>query len=91
MTTTEVVEDVLRGYVPPAEPKPVGALVRRGPILVLPAKGVRRISLAEAAAALLDSNVIIAIVAEAHEHHTMSLELVTAGDAANYDVSLHRR
>jgi len=50
-TTTEVVEDALRGYVPPAEPKPVGALVRRGPILVLSAKGGRRISLAEAEAA----------------------------------------
>jgi uncharacterized protein with PIN domain len=40
-----------------------------------------------AAAALLDSNVIIAIVAEAHEHHATSLALVTEGDAANYAVS----
>ena len=52
MTATEVIEDALRGYVPAAEPKQVGALVRRGPLLVLPASGRRRISLAEANAAL---------------------------------------
>ncbi len=51
MTATEVIEDALRGYVPPGEPKPVGALVRRGPLLVLPASG-RRVSLAEANDAL---------------------------------------
>jgi len=43
MTATEVVEDALRGYVPPAGPERVGALVRRGPVLVRPAQG-RRIS-----------------------------------------------
>jgi hypothetical protein len=52
MTATEVIEDVLRGYVPAAEPKPVGALVRRGPLFVLPASGRRRVSLTEANEAL---------------------------------------
>jgi predicted nucleic acid-binding protein len=41
------------------------------------------------AAALLDSNVVIAIVAEAHEHHAASLALVTDGDAAAYAVTAH--
>jgi hypothetical protein len=52
MTATEVIEDALRGYVPAAKPKQVGGLERRGPLLVLPASGRRRISLAEANAAL---------------------------------------
>ncbi|HME21221.1 MAG TPA: type II toxin-antitoxin system VapB family antitoxin [Acetobacteraceae bacterium] len=52
MTATEVVEDALRGYVPAAEPKQVGALVRRGPLLVLPVSGRRRVSLTEANEAL---------------------------------------
>lgn len=52
MTVTEAIEDALRGYVPAAEPREVGALVRRGPLLVLPASGRRRISLAEANEAL---------------------------------------
>ena len=39
MTATEVVEDALRGYVPPAASEPVDGLVRRGPILVKPAQG----------------------------------------------------
>lgn len=39
MTATEVIEDALRGYVPPIEPEPVGSLVRRGPVLVMPAQG----------------------------------------------------
>ncbi len=52
MTATEVIEDALRGYVPSAEPKQVGALVRRGPLLVLPASGRRRVSLTEANEAL---------------------------------------
>ncbi len=39
MTTTEIVEDALRGYVPPAASEPVDGLVRRGPILVKPAHG----------------------------------------------------
>lgn len=42
-----------------------------------------------AAAALLDSNVVIAILAEAHEHHSASLALVTEGDAATYTISAH--
>ena len=39
MTTTEMVEDALRGYVPPATFEPADGLVRRGPILVKPAQG----------------------------------------------------
>ena len=39
MTATEVVEDALRGYVPPAGPERVGGLVRRGPVLVKPSGG----------------------------------------------------
>ena len=39
MTATEVVEDALRGYVPPAAPEPVEGLVRRGPVLVKLAQG----------------------------------------------------
>ncbi len=52
MTATEVVEDALRGYVPAAGPKQVGALVRRGPVLVRPASGGKRVTLAEANEAL---------------------------------------
>jgi hypothetical protein len=52
MTATEVVEDALRGYVPAAGPTPVGTLVRRGPVLVRPATGGRRVSLKQANAAL---------------------------------------
>lgn len=39
MTTTEIVEDALRGYVPPVAPEPVEGLVRRGRVLVKPAQG----------------------------------------------------
>ena len=42
-----------------------------------------------AAAALLDSNVAIAILAEAHEHHAASLTLITEGDAASIAISAH--
>ncbi len=52
MTVTEVVEDALRGYVPPTEPQVVGTLVRRGPLLVRPAGKKRKVTLAEAEAAL---------------------------------------
>lgn len=52
MTATEVIEDALRGYVPAAEPKPVGTLVRRGKLLVLPASGRPRVSLTETNEAL---------------------------------------
>lgn len=52
MTATEVIEDALRGYVPAAGPTQVGTLVRRGPVLVRPASGRRRVSLAEANEAL---------------------------------------
>jgi len=51
MTATEIVEDALRGYVAPATPTRVGRLVRRGPVLVMPASG-RKVSLREANAAL---------------------------------------
>jgi hypothetical protein len=39
MTVVQVVEDALRGYVPPGSVAPIGRLVRRGPILVLPDDG----------------------------------------------------
>lgn len=39
MTAVQIVEDALRAYVPPSEPREVGALVRRGRILVIPARG----------------------------------------------------
>lgn len=39
MTTTEVLEDALRGYVPPAASEPVDGLVRRGRVLAKPARG----------------------------------------------------
>jgi hypothetical protein len=51
MTATQVVEDALRGYVPPSAPAAVGGLVARGPILVRPRRGPV-ISLDEANAAL---------------------------------------
>ena len=51
MTATQIVEDALRGYVPPGAPAEVDGLVRCGPILVKPARG-RRVSLKEANAAL---------------------------------------
>ncbi|HEX3365771.1 hypothetical protein [Phenylobacterium sp.] len=51
MTATQVVEDALRGYVPPGAAMKSGRLVQRGPILVRPSKG-EMITLAEADAAL---------------------------------------
>lgn len=39
MTTAEVIEDALRGYVPAAAPEVVDGLVRRGRVLVKPAQG----------------------------------------------------
>ncbi|MDF0490378.1 type II toxin-antitoxin system VapB family antitoxin [Sphingomonas sp. H39-1-10] len=51
MTATQVVEDALRGYVPPGVAVTVGKLVLRGPILVRPAGG-SSVSLEEANAAL---------------------------------------
>ena len=51
MTAGEVVEEALRAYTPPPSAAPIGALVRRGPLLVLPAAG-RRISAEEAEEAL---------------------------------------
>jgi hypothetical protein len=50
-TATQIVEDALRGYVPPGTAGKVGRLVQRGPILVKPADG-KRISAEEAEAAL---------------------------------------
>lgn len=54
MTATEIIEDALRGYVPPAssESERVGTLVRRGPLLVRPATRGRIITQEEADAAL---------------------------------------
>ncbi|WP_395714688.1 type II toxin-antitoxin system VapB family antitoxin [Reyranella sp.] len=54
MTATEIIEDALRGYVPAAEPRAIGSLVRRGPLLVFPAGRKRKISFSEAEAALED-------------------------------------
>ncbi|KYC32347.1 hypothetical protein A0J57_10485 [Sphingobium sp. 22B] len=39
MTASEVIEDALRGYVPPGIPANTGKLVRRGALLVRPASG----------------------------------------------------
>ena len=41
------------------------------------------------AAALLDSNVVIAMVAEAHEHHAASIALLAAPEAPRFAVSAH--
>ena len=51
MTATQVVEDALRGYVPPGAPAIVGGLVQRGAILVCPRRG-QPVTLEEAEAAL---------------------------------------
>jgi len=51
MTASEVVEDALRGYVPPGVPTNTGKLIRRGALLVRPSSGTT-ISLAEANEAL---------------------------------------
>jgi hypothetical protein len=51
MTATQVVEDALRGYVPPAKTAKVRGLIQCGPILVLPA-GKFKIKLNEANIAL---------------------------------------
>lgn len=53
MTATQVVEDALRGYVPPARVAKARGMIQRGPILVLPA-GESRVTL-EAANAALDA------------------------------------
>jgi hypothetical protein len=51
MTATQVVEDALRGYVPPGTAIATGRLVRRGPILVRSSTD-GQVSLIEANAAL---------------------------------------
>lgn len=51
MTTTEIIEDALCGYVPPAASAPVYGLVRFGPVLVKPAQG-RQVTQDEADQAL---------------------------------------
>ncbi len=51
MTATQVVEDALRGYVPPGVEHKTGRLVRRGPILVRAADGAK-VPFAEAEEAL---------------------------------------
>ena len=51
MTASEVVEDALRGYVPPGIPANTGKLTRRGALLVRPSSG-KTISLEQANAAL---------------------------------------
>lgn len=53
MTATEIVEDALRGYVPPGVPERTDRLVRKGPLLVLPARpGAPTITLEETNAIL---------------------------------------
>lgn len=52
MTATEVIEDALRGYVPPGVPAQAGSLVRQGPLLVRVIKGKRQVSFEEADAAI---------------------------------------
>jgi hypothetical protein len=53
MTVTQVVEEALRSYVPPpSDIKPVGRLVRRGRLLVMPANGQRKFTLEEINAAI---------------------------------------
>jgi hypothetical protein len=51
MTTTQIVEEALRGYVPPGAAAATGRMVRRGPILVRRAQG-KKIGQVEADAAL---------------------------------------
>ena len=47
MTVTQIVEDALRGYVPPGIPANVPeGMIRKGPLLILPSRG-RKITLAE--------------------------------------------
>jgi hypothetical protein len=47
LSVTQIVEEALRAYVPPAAVVPVGKLVQRGPILVVPAATASRITLEE--------------------------------------------
>lgn len=51
MTASEVVEDALRGYVPPGVPSNTGKLIRRGALLIRPSNG-KKIRLEEANEAL---------------------------------------
>lgn len=51
MTAAEVIEDALRGYVPPAAVQPIEGIVERGPVLVIRAPG-RQVTHQEAEAAL---------------------------------------
>ncbi|MEP7005977.1 MAG: PIN domain-containing protein [Sphingomonas bacterium] len=39
--------------------------------------------------ALLDTNVVVAMLIEAHEHHGASLALLTAGDGVRYAIAAH--
>jgi hypothetical protein len=54
MTTTQVVEEALRAYRPPPDRAVPRGLVRRGPLLVMPA-GDRQISLEQANDALAET------------------------------------
>jgi hypothetical protein len=51
LTTTQIVEDALRAYLPPSRGAPHSKLVRKGALLVRPRRG-REISLDDANAAL---------------------------------------
>lgn len=52
MTTTQVVEEALRAYVPPPPDPASPRLIRKGPILVLSSQGRRVVTLEEANAML---------------------------------------
>lgn len=54
MTTTQVVEEALRVYLPPIRPAVSDRLIRKGAILVMPAGG-QRVSLDQANDALDDA------------------------------------
>lgn len=52
MTATQVVEEALRAYSPPPPDDPPAGLVRRGPILVMPAEGRSTVTVADVEEAL---------------------------------------
>ena len=52
MTATELIEDALRGYVPPASVKPVWRLIRKGNLLVMPDIGGSKLTIEDVEAAI---------------------------------------
>lgn len=55
MTATEIVEDALRGYVPPGVPARADGLVWKGPVLVKPAAPGARVLTLEEVNATIDA------------------------------------